>query len=180
MDGGEQVHSLTQIAAVIDTDIKPLFFKFGIAHISPRLTPVFQRFGTAPVGSGNSVKEELAVLVSDTVSVLVQPVHSVLLKAPCPVRVHGAHGAEEMKVRVGYPSVLGLFLMECHINGHAPAHKVVQQKLPCQSDIFLNGKLVLQGNFKAVCKLGFLSPFHLFNGIPQGLTVCKFRGSVGW
>ena len=73
MGGGEQVHSLTQIAAMVDTHIKPLFFKLGVAHISPRLTPMFQRFGTAPVGSRDSVKEELAVLVSDTVSVLVQP-----------------------------------------------------------------------------------------------------------
>ncbi len=43
---------------------------------------MFQRFRTSPVGSGNSVKEGLAVLAHDAVPVLVQTIDTPLLKAP--------------------------------------------------------------------------------------------------
>ena len=126
MDGGQEVKPLPFIAAVVDTDIKPFLGKLGVAHISPCLSPLFQRFRVSPIGGGNSVKEELSVPVSDTVPVLVQTINTVLFEAPCPVRVHGTDGTEEMEVGVGCAAFLGLFLVKCHINGHTPAHKVVQ------------------------------------------------------
>ena len=49
---------------------------------------------------------------------------------------------------------------------NAPAHKVLQQKLPCKSDVFLKGKFILQGNVKAVCKLGVLPTLGFFHGVP--------------
>ena len=179
MDGRQEVKSLPLIAAVVDTDIKPFLGKLGVAHISPCLSPVFQRFRVSPVSGGNSVKEELAVLVSDTVPVLVQTIDTVLFEAPCPVLVHGTDRAEKMEVGVRCAAFLGLFLVKCHIYRHAPAHKVVQQKFPCQSDIFLKGKLILQGNFKAVCKLGFLAMLGVFYGVPEGFPVGKFPRSMG-
>ena len=48
------------------------------------------------------------------------------------------------------------------VNHHAPAHKVLQQKLPCKIDVFFKRKLILQGNVKAVCKLGVLSTLGFF------------------
>ena len=51
--------------------------------------------------------------------------------------------------------------------------------MPCKVDVLLHGKLVLQGNVKTVCKLGFLAPFCLFHLVPQGLPVCEGRWSVG-
>ena len=54
----------------------------------------------------------------------------------------------------------------CNINGHATAHKLLQQKFPCQSDVFFKGKFILQGNVKAVCKLGVLSTLGFFHGVP--------------
>ena len=71
-----------------------------------------------------------------------------------------------MEVRVGYASVLPVWLVYGEVNHHAPAHKVLQQKLPCKSDIFLKGKFILQGNVKAVCKLGVLSTLGFFHGVP--------------
>ena len=79
MDGGKKLHALTLIASVVDTNVKPLFRKLGIAHLRPCFTPMFQRFGTAPVGSGNGVENKLSVCVPDTVAVLVQFVHPALL-----------------------------------------------------------------------------------------------------
>ena len=54
----------------------------------------------------------------------------------------------------------------CNINGHATAHKLLQQKFPCQSDVFFKGKLILQGNLKTVCKLCRLSMLGFFHGVP--------------
>ena len=51
--------------------------------------------------------------------------------------------------------------------------------MPCKADVLLHGKLVLQGNVKTVCKLGFLAPFCLFHLVPQGLPVCEGKRSVG-
>ena len=79
MDGGKKLHALPFIASVVDTNINTFFRKLGIAHLRPCFTPIFQRFGTAPVGSGNGVENKLSVLVSDTVAVLVQLIHPALL-----------------------------------------------------------------------------------------------------
>ena len=79
VDGGKKLHALTLIASVVDTNVKPLFRKLGIAHLRPCFTPMFQRFGTAPVGSGNGVEHKLSVCVSNTVAVLVQLIHPALL-----------------------------------------------------------------------------------------------------
>ena len=79
VDGGKKLHALTLIASVVDTNVKPLFRKLGIAQLRPCFTPMFQRFGTAPVGSGNGVEHKLSVCVPDTVAVLVQLIHPALL-----------------------------------------------------------------------------------------------------
>ena len=69
--------------------------------------------------------------------------------------------------------------MNSEVHDHAPAHKLLQQKLPCKCDVLLHGKLVLQGNVKAICKLGFLSPLHFLHGVPKGFPVCVLRRGVG-
>ena len=85
-----------------------------------------------------------------------------------------------MKVGIGNAAVLFVWRVNGEVHHHAPAHKIVQQKLPCQSDVLLHGKLVLQGNVKAVRKLRFLSTLGFFNRIPEGFTVCILRWRVGW
>ena len=80
-----------------------------------------------------------------------------------------------MEVRVLDAAVLSVWLMHGEIHYHAPANKVLQQKLPCKGDVFLYGKLVLQGNVKTVCKLGFLPALGLLYGVPEGFPVCIFR-----
>ena len=79
MDSGKKLHALTLIASVVDANIKPFLCKLGVAHLRPCLPPVFQRFGTAPVGSGNGIEHILTVCVSNTVAVLVQLIHPALL-----------------------------------------------------------------------------------------------------
>jgi len=51
--------------------------------------------------------------------------------------------------------------------------------LPRKVDVLLHGKLVLQGNVKAVCKLCFLSALSFFHGVPERFAVCVFRRCVG-
>ena len=71
-----------------------------------------------------------------------------------------------MKMWVENAAVLLVRLVYGEVNHHAPAHKLLQQKLPCKSDVFLKGKFILQGNVKAVCKLGVLSTLGFFHGVP--------------
>jgi len=71
-----------------------------------------------------------------------------------------------MKMGVGCAAVLMLLFVKGNINGHATAHKLLQQKFPCQSDVFFKGKLILQGNLKTVCKLCRLSTLGFFHGVP--------------
>ena len=80
-----------------------------------------------------------------------------------------------MEVRVLDTAVLSVWLVYGKIHYHTTAHKLLQQKLPCQGDVLLHGKLVLQGNVKTVCKLGFLPALGLLYGIPEGFPVCIFR-----
>ena len=166
MDGGKKLHALTLIASVVDTNVKPLFRKLGIAHLRPCFTPMFQRFGTAPVGSGNGIEHILTVCVSNTVALLVQHIFSPLFYAPCAVLLHWSNRAEKVKMGIGCAAVLTLLFVKGHINGHAPADKLPKQKFPCQSDVFFKRKFILQGNFKTVCKLGVLTTLGFFNCVP--------------
>ena len=137
MDGRQQVKALTLIGAVIDTAGQALFLKLGIDHSGPRLPPLFQRFRASPVGGRNSVKEGFAVLTHDAVPILVQTVAATLLAPPFAVWLNGPDGAENMKVRVRNTAVLLVRLVDGKVGNHAPAHKLLRNKLPCKSDVFL-------------------------------------------
>ena len=71
-----------------------------------------------------------------------------------------------MEVGVGYAPVLLVGLVYGEVRHHATADKLLQQKLPCQGDIFLQRKLILQGNVKAVRKLGVLAALRFLHGVP--------------
>ena len=62
---------------------------------------------------------------------------------------------------------------------HAPVHKVLEQKLPCKADVLLHGELVLQGNVKTVCKLGFLSALNFLHGVPECFPVRERGRGLG-
>ena len=85
-----------------------------------------------------------------------------------------------MKVQIGDTAVLFVWRVNGKVHHHAPAHKVLQQKLPRQSDVPLHGKLVLQGNVKAVRKLRFLATLGFFDRIPESFSVCILRRCMGW
>ena len=87
---------------------------------------MFQRFGTAPVGSGNGIEHKLSICVPDSVSVLVQLVNPALLEAPFSVFLDGTDRAKNMEVRVWYAAVLPVWLVYSEVNHHATAHKVLQ------------------------------------------------------
>ena len=81
---------------------------------------------------------------------------------------------------VGDAPVLLVGLVYGEVHHHAPADKLLQQKLPCKGDVFFQRKLVLQGNIKAVRKLGVLAALGGFQRVPQGLPVLVFgRGLRG-
>ena len=179
MDGGQQVKALTLVGAMVDAAGQPLFLKLGIDHSGPRLPPMFQRFWASPIGGRNSVKEGLAVLAHDVVPVLVQTVDTPLLKAPFAAFLDRPDWAENMKVRVRNTAALLVRLVDGKVGNHAPAHKLLRNKLPCKSDVFLQREFVLQGNIEAVCKLGFLAALGLLHGVPEGGTVLVLGGGLG-
>ena len=179
MDGRQQVKALPLIGAVVNAARQPLFLKLGVHHSGPRLPPMLQCFRASPVGSGNSVKEGLAVLAHDAVPVLVQTIDTPLLKAPFAAFLDRPDRAENVKVGVRDAAVLLVRLVDGEVSNHAPAHKLLRYKLPCKSDIFLQRKFVLQGNVKAICKLGFLATLGLLYGVPEGSAVLVFGGGLG-
>ena len=166
MDGRNLFNALTGIAAVVDLAIQTFLRKLRVAQISPRLPPFFQRLRLAPIGGRHSVEYIVARLIQNAFSMLVQHIFPPLLIAPLAVRLNRANRTHDMKVRIGNAAVLLVGRVNGKVHHHAPAHKIVQQKLPCQSDVLLYGKLVLQGNVKAVCKLRFLSAFRFLHFIP--------------
>ena len=122
---------------MVDPAGQALFLKLGVAHLGPRLPPVFQCFRAAPVGGGNRVKEGLALLVQYAVAVPVQTVDAPLFAAPSAAFQNGPDGAKHMEVGVGYAPVLLVRLVYGEVCHHAPADKLLQQKLPCKGDVFL-------------------------------------------
>ena len=166
MDGGELVNALSLIAAVVDPAVQFLFRKLLIAQISPCLPPMLQGVGSSPIGSRHSVEYILSCFITDAVAMLVKQIFPPLLVAPSAVFIQRTDRTHDMKVGIGNAAVLLVGRVNSEVHHHAPAHKIVQQKLPCKFDVLLHGKLVLQSNVKAVCKLRFLSSFCFLHLIP--------------
>ncbi len=69
---------------------------------------------------------------------------------------------------VGDAAALLVQLMDGEVANLSPAHKLFRHKLSCQDDVFFHRKLVLQGNIKVICKLGFLAAIDLLHDAPEG------------
>lgn len=132
-----------------------------------------------PVGGGHRVEHIVSSSVPDALAVFVQHIFPALLAAPSAVRQDGPDGAQHMEVRVLDAAVLSVWLVYGEIHYHAPANKVLQQKLPCKGDVLLHGEFVLQSNVKTVCKLCFLTALGFLDGVPEGFSVCIFRRGMG-
>lgn len=179
MLGGNLLHALTGKAAVVDAAVQAFFSKLGVAKVSPCLPPCFQRFGLAPVGCRHSVEHIVACLVQNTLAVFVQHIFPPLFVSPPAVRLNRANRTHDVKMRIGNAAILLVRLMHSEVRHHAPVHKIVQQKLPCKIDVLLHGKLILQGNVKAIRKLGFLPTLGFFHRVPERFTVCVLWRGVG-
>ncbi len=82
-------------------------------------------------------------------------------------------------MRVGNATIL-VRLVDSVIHDHAPADKLFQTKLPCKGDILVKRKFVLQGNIKAVRKLGLGVLLRFLHGVPEVLAVCILLRGMGW
>lgn len=54
------------------------------------------------------------------------------------------------------------------------------RQIALQERYFLQGKLVLQGNVKAVCKLGLFAALGFLHGVPESSAVLIFRRCMSW
>ena len=84
-----------------------------------------------------------------------------------------------MKMGIGDAAIFFVRQMNGEVADHAPADKLLRQKLPCEGDVLLQGKLVLQGDVKAICQLCLGMRFRFLYGVPERLAVCVFRRGVG-
>ena len=166
MDSGELVDALSLIAAVVDPAVQFLFRKLLIAQISPRLPPMLQGVGTAPIGGRHSVEYIVFCSIPDALTMFVQQIFPPLFVAPSAVFIKRTDRTHHMKVRIGDTAVLLVGRVNGKVHHHATAHKLIQQKLPCKFDVLLHGKLVLQSNVKAVRKLRLLSSFCFLHLVP--------------
>ena len=173
------VDALSLIAAVVDPAVEFLFCKLLIAQISPCLPPMLQGVGTAPVGGRHSVEYIVSCFVPDALTVLVKQIFPPLLAAPFAVFIQRTDRTHDMKMGIGNASILFVGRVNGEVHHHAPAHKLLQQKLPCKLDVLLHGKLVLQSNVKAVCKLRFLSLFRFLHLIPECFPVRERGWGIG-
>ena len=131
-----------------------------------------------PVGGVDSVEYIVAVFIPDAVTVLVQHIFPALLRAEAAVGVQGTHSGHHMEVGI-WDAALLVRHMDGEVGDHAFADKLPLHKLPRQSDVFLQRKLVLQRNVEAVGQLGLGMPFGLLHGVPEGGPVQEFLRRVG-
>ena len=126
MDGGELVDALSLIAAVVNPAVQFLFCKLLIAQISPRLPPMLQGVGTAPVGGRHSIENIVSCFIPDALTMLVQQIFPPLLVAPSAVFIQRTDGTHDMEVGIGNPAVLLVGSVNGEVHHHATAHKIVQ------------------------------------------------------
>ena len=133
-----------------------------------------------PVGSCHRVELWLAVAVKNRIAVFINQVFSFLFLSPCAVGIDRAHGRQNMKMRIGYPTVTLVRLMNGKIGDHTFTDKMLLHKLSCQLDILLHCQFVLQGDIEAVCKLSFLVPLRVLDRVPQCRSILILGRSVIW
>ena len=172
MLGGYLLHALSIIAPVVNAAIQTLLSKSGIAELRPLFTPKLQCLRLAPIGSRHSVEHIVSCFIPGAVAMLVQHIFPPLFVSPSAIRLDGANRTHDVKMRIGNAAVSFVGRVNSEVHHHAPAHKIVQQKLPCKLNVLLHGELVLQGNIKAVCKLCFLSALDFLHGVPEHFAVC--------
>ena len=130
---------------------------------------MLQSFWLPPVGSGNSIKHIISMLVSDALPILVQVINPVLLGSPCSIRIQRADWHQDMKMRVldSFP----FRIVHTKIYYHSVSHKTLEKKRFCNLQIFLKGQFILQGNIKGIRQLSIVSAFNFFYLIPECLPI---------
>ena len=169
-------------ASVVDTNVKPLLETWRLHRLRPCLPPVFQRFRTAPVGSGNGVEK----INSPFWSRIRLPSSSSSLPRRCfsPIcrPVMGRIGAKHMEVWVWYAAVLPVWLVYIRVSHHAPAHKVLQQNCLARAMFSSRENSFCKAMSKTVCKLGRSFHARLFprRSIGSGgLRIRAVHGTAG-
>ena len=131
MLGGYLLYTLTLIAAVVDAAIRTLLGKLGVAQLCPLFTPKLQCLRLAPIGGGDGVEHIVPSFVPDAFAMLVKHIFPPLLVAPFSVWLDRPDGTHDMKMRILDAVVLLVGGMNGKVHYHPPAHKVLEQKLPC-------------------------------------------------
>jgi len=111
-------------------------------------------------------------MVKVMVPVLIQMVAAALLTSPLTTFPNRPNRADYMKMWIRDTAVLLVRLVDGEVYNHTSADKLIGNELPCKSDVLVKRKFVLQGNVKAVCRLGFLAALGFLHGVPKGGAVC--------
>ena len=151
---------------MVDTNIQAFFFKLGVAHYRPLLTPELQGFRRTPIGGRNGIEYIITFTIGDAVSVFIKYIFSFLLQSPFAVLLDGTNGTKEVKVGIVDAAFFSLRLVNSEVHHHATADKMLGEELSGKGDVFLLGKFILKSNIEAIGKLRFLSFLHFFNGVP--------------
>ena len=80
-----------------------------------------------------------------------------------------------MRVRIAVA-----FVVNRKVRDHAAGDKLLPAVIADQGFIFVFGQFYWQRHDDSPRKLGVPLSFDLLGGIPQCLTVCVFRRSIGW
>lgn len=96
-------------------------------------------------------------------------------RKPLPVFVHRPHCQQNMRVRIAVA-----FVVNRKVRDHAAGDKLLPAVIADQGFIFVFGQFYWQRHDDSPRKLGVPLSFDLLGGIPQCLTVCVFRRSIGW
>lgn len=161
----------------VNTTRQALLFKFCVYHMGPLCPPQFQSFRFAPIGGGNSIKHIVSMLVSDTLSILVQMINSVLFGSPGSIRIQRPYWHHDMKMWILYS--ITFWVMNTKIHGHPISHKIPEKKCSGNLKIFLKGQFILQGNIEGISQLCIVTTLCFFHRIPERLPICISHRSMG-
>ena len=151
---------------MVDANIQAFFFKLGVAHHRPLLTPELQGISRTPICSRDSIEHIIAFAVGNTVAGFIKHIFSFLLQSPFAVLLDGTNRAHEVEVGIIDAAFFFLRFVNGEIHHHATADKMLGEELSCEGNVFFLGKFILKGNIEAVGELCFLSFLHFLNGVP--------------
>ena len=173
MNGGSLVDALTLEGTKVDSHRTVVALIASVDRRSPRRPPDFGVALIVPVNDIRFVALILAGGENNSFTLFVKIVNLVGLGAPSALPIHRAHGQHDMGVRVSI-----MLVVNSEVHAHSFGNKLLHAVISDKRFALFYRYFIRRRHDDSSGKLGVPLLLNSLGGVPEGLPVLIFAGSV--